>query len=183
MIKMNLNRELSQFFVLQDIQDYYPAEVPPPAQAIKNEALGNITTRLMECPLCQNFYYGYSKLLVHCKEQHGNPRLYMCVECHKTFLNEEDIKKHMSTHNKKKAQLENVSCLTCDVCLKIFLNEEEFKTHSETHMTIEKYEAADAETTEVWYSCSMCEECFKETDQIGPHMAEKHADVLSKLYR
>ncbi|KAK6024977.1 zinc finger, C2H2 type [Ostertagia ostertagi] len=87
-----------------------------------------------------------------------NTTLFCCFVCSKVFLDEEEMRKHIS---QKHLAVKKEYKYKCPLCYRVFSKQHYLRRHSETHK-----EAA--------VSCSICKQSFRETVSLKIHMSKVH---------
>ncbi|XP_031748917.1 oocyte zinc finger protein XlCOF7.1-like [Xenopus tropicalis] len=156
--------------------DVSPAEQPPPANGIKEEAASCEGGNQSDCsinPLTDQIQgtntpiMGSSQNTLqmtgynHDENSHQSPhkshitkntlrRKYSCNECQIHFSNKSDFDKHQRTHKREKP-------FSCSECGKCFSNRSILNRHQRTH------------TGEKPFSCSECGKCFSNRSILNRH--------------
>ncbi|XP_031748921.1 oocyte zinc finger protein XlCOF7.1-like [Xenopus tropicalis] len=156
--------------------DVSPAEQPPPANGIKEEAASWEGGNQSDCsinPLTEQIQGTNTPIMgsslntlqmmddTDDENSHQSPhkshitentlrRKYSCNECQIHFSNKRDFDKHQRTHKREKP-------FSCSECGEYFSAQSHLKTHQRTH------------TGEKPFSCCECGECFSQQSDLKIH--------------
>nr|XP_019948239.1 PREDICTED: uncharacterized protein LOC109633089 [Paralichthys olivaceus] len=130
-----------------------------------------------QCQACGRGFVTLFALRKH-KHTHGKSRPYRCPKCDFSFTGPSQLAEHMTTHREES--------FPCDICNRVFLSKTSRAEHRKSHsksgdhhpttvsrakheMSSPLSESSSVFTKELKYRCGVCNERFKDPEQLSEH--------------
>ncbi|XP_062254813.1 zinc finger protein 1035 [Platichthys flesus] len=130
-----------------------------------------------QCQACGRGFVSLFALRKH-KHTHGKSRPYRCTKCGCSFTGSSQLAEHMTTHREES--------FPCDICNRVFLSKSSRADHRKSHSKSSNHpppsvsrakqgsstspsESSSVFTKERKYRCGVCNECFKDPQQLSEH--------------
>ncbi|XP_034466556.1 zinc finger protein 1035 isoform X1 [Hippoglossus hippoglossus] len=130
-----------------------------------------------QCQACGRGFVSLFALRKH-KHTHGKSRPYRCAKCDCSFTGPSQLAEHMTTHREES--------FPCDICNRVFLSKSSRAEHRKSHSksgdhpppsfarakqesSTSPSESSSVFTKEFKYRCGVCNERFKDPEQLSEH--------------